>query len=170
MKTTLLSQIGTDYKIFYGYRVYKNGDVFSPTGKKLRRITVNYEDSHVLLFINGKHIKKRAATLIYMMFHDDYDPKKIVWFIDGNTKNITLNNLIQITRREYLELKNIKEQMKIFSRIESENIKKEYINSLNANLKKDSGKLMCPHLSYSKLAKKYNCSLSTIQKIINGSY
>lgn len=141
--------------VFYGcYRLYKSGKIVSPKGHTITPYTLTYHHSHVKLKINGKMLPKCKAHLIYNAFSPEpVDFKKYVArFKDGNTDNCNYDNLVVIPRKECIKSSG----KALFTPEMKRVIIDEYMEMVVAGT-----------ASMYKLACKYNCSMSTIVKIIH---
>ena len=78
------------------YKLCRNGNIVSPSGKVLSKYNFAYPYSHVTLFIGDKVIKKNAAILIYKAFSEEgveYNVyKNEIQFLDNDTNNTQCDN------------------------------------------------------------------------------
>lgn len=141
--------------VFYGcYRLYRSGEIVSPKGNAITPYTLTYHHSHVKLKIDGKMTPKCKAHLIYNAFSPEpVDFRKYVArFKDGNTDNCDYDNLVVIPRKECIKSSG----KALFTPEMKRVIIDEYMEMVVAGT-----------ASMYKLACKYNCSMSTIVKIIH---
>lgn len=158
----MLVDLKNNYKLYHGYQVYPNGTVVSPGGKKIKKYSLQYIDSHVYLYIDGKYKRKKLISIMYECFKDDFDKDKIVWFKDGNKKHVYIDNLIQMDKREYmLKVWNASNYNRILSENDIKAIEQEY-NSLHKRYSATS--------SFEIIANMRGISKSTVRKVILGIY
>lgn len=99
---------------FCGYIICENGYVTNRQGKEVKHHfkRTRYE---IRLVKDGKKKAYISARLIYCLFNDiDYDifdNNICVTFDDGDPKNIHLNNLITMTRKELTSRSRTKESI-----------------------------------------------------------
>ena len=143
---------------YYGYTVYKNGKIVSPRGNELEGYCFSYQYSHITMKIDGKSHKIHRAKLIYELFSGtNVSRKDIVRFKDKNPKHCAFENLYLESRKDYSQ-KHPRDNSRKFSKRVEENIRKKYYDE--RGYKRDEAP------SLRELAKKYKCSLSTIQKVL----
>ena len=156
------------YKTFYDYKIYHDGTIVSPLGKKLKPIDIMYPSSHVVLFENrnGKKIRHsiNLARIVFCLYSNQnkkwpLDNNIVIRFIDGDTTNPNFDNLISFTRKDYYNKMKYSDKQRKFNREKAQEIIDNY------PITKDGIRI-----SLKGLAKKYNCSLKTVQDIVHGLY
>lgn len=150
-----IKRITEDEAVYCGYKICRDGTVISPHGKILSPYFFSYPYSHITLRINGKALKKNRAVLIYNAFSSrNFDYRKnVMVFKDGDPQNASFENIDVISKKEYYHNTSMKHTGKeVFSEKIKRKIREEY--------RKDDT------ISMRKLSLKYDCSLSTIQKIL----
>lgn len=134
------------------YKLCRNGDIISPSGKVLSKYNFAYPYSHVTLFIGDKVIKKNAAILIYKAFSiegAEYNVyKNEIQFLDNDTNNTAFENLRAMPKSIIIKNCSYGEQFK-----------KKIVEEYNKG-----------ELSMRQLAEKYHCSLTSVQKFIGYTY
>ena len=134
------------------YKLCRNGDIVSPSGKVLSKYNFAYPYSHVTLFIGDKVIKKNAAILIYKAFSEEgteYNVyKNEIQFLDNDTNNTAFENLQAIPKSIISKNCSYGDQFK-------QQIVDDYKRG---------------DLSMRQLAEKYHCSLTSVQKFIGYTY
>ena len=146
-------QIDQDCFYYYGYKIYRNGDILTPKGNELKGFFYTYPGSHIKLKIDGQYKTINKAKLIYMLFSGQdttITNKYYILFKDNDSTNTSYDNMYLGSRSEYAKLKGCDGKPK-FSDKEASQIKSKYENS---------------QISLRKLAQEYDCSLVTIQKIL----
>ena len=147
-----------EYVDFHGYKVYRSGKITTSCGNELKGWFFTYPYSHVSMSFDGKQRKILRAKLIFELFSGKEVPKAyIVRFKDDNPQNCDFNNLYLESRAEFAKMNPHTNERKL-SKQAQRRIKKMYYNEYN---EKNEG---AP--STRELAKRYKCSLSTIQKIL----
>ena len=144
-----------DMVLYYGYRVYRDGRVLSRRGKELKSYYFTYPNSHISLTIDGEVVKKNKALLIYNLFSDTPADTSInvLRFKDGNTANASYDNLYLVSRKEhYRECREQGRSSNRFDETTKKRIRKEYYEK---------------NMSLRALCNKYDCSLLSMQKIVN---
>lgn len=148
---------------YFGYIVSKNGVIETRDGQ----IVPMDENGCVRLRIDGKRVKKIAGRIIIEAVTGKLTERNdIITFKDGNKLNPEFSNLIIKKRKEYF-----KGYDWSHARIINDETQKEIIKKYNREEREKHrfiGKWA--HPSYHDLAKEYNCSVSTIQKIVNNRY
>lgn len=160
---------GQESTIFYGYTVYSNGDIYSPLGKKLQRLSISDSKSHVHMSILGNKLRLNIARLIYNLFSGELlTTKDFILFKDGNSQNKDISNLCKIGRTEFKNSYVNRKSTKKFSDQEAEAIRKRYIEATDnlTNIKRGVN----AKISYRSLATEYGCSICLIQQIVKGVY
>lgn len=143
-----------DMVLYYGYRIYRDGRIISPSGKEIQSYFFTYDFSHVSLKIGGKITKKNKAILIYNLFSDEPIDTRlfILRFKDGNFNNAAYDNLCLVSRKEhYRDCRQSGRGQHRFDLKTRQDIREEY----------EQG-----YKSLRQLCKKYRCSLMTMQKIV----
>lgn len=79
-----------EYKQFYNYRVYENGDVYNKHGRKLKGELQEKKYIRYVLSINGKSVNYKAHRLVAMLYLENPNNLPVVNHIDGT--QIPLNN------------------------------------------------------------------------------
>lgn len=145
----------TDMIPYHGYLVYRDGRIISKSGKEISSYFFTYAYSHVSLTIDGKKVKKNKAILIYNLFSEEtFDTALYVLrFKDGDTSNAAYDNLYLISRKEYL--KECRSAGRGAHRFDEET-KKEIRDKYKQG-----------NLSLRQMCSEYQCTLLTMQKIIN---
>ncbi len=155
---TKLATIGSmRKKEYHGYTVYENGDIYTPSNKKMLHSQNNIGNPYIMLKYEGKSHGITVARLVYKLFSDNFDEKKVIMYKDGNPNNVHISNLYQISKEEYFDQKGSRLKQKQFTEEDVEKIKAEYRDPANKH-------------SYKTLAEKYNCSMVIIYKIMKGTY
>lgn len=150
---------------FNGYKIYSNGTFISPKGRTIKKITINYPDSHVILIISGKKIKYNTARLMYSLFKkngEKVDNSELIVFKDNDSKNVAISNLKLVKKKNYFKKYKTKKYTNDFVM----EIKKAY----KKNTKNTSNQYNRSGPSVRELARIYGCSLSTVCKIIKNEY
>lgn len=105
-------------KKYYGYTIYSDGTIFSPTGKKIN-ISINKQGTlYAQLKINDKFKKITVGKLVYFLFVKEFDMTDkllIIEYIDGNSHNINYTNL-RLTNIEQNKISKITHDDLIFSK------------------------------------------------------
>lgn len=145
----------TDMILYHGYQVYRNGRILSKRGREIKSYYFTYPNSHVSLTIDGKVVKKNKALLIYSLFSgtpvDTY--LYVLQFRDGDTSNASFDNLYLKTKQDYYrECKKSGRGHNRFDEKTKKKIRKDYRER---------------NLSFRALCEKYNCSILTVQRIVN---
>lgn len=156
-----------NYVMYHGYKICEDGSIYSPRGKKLKRTKVYHKESHYTLKIDGKSQRRTASRLIYSMFADDNDPKKIIEYKDGNSKNIAFSNLVQVTRAEHSKNMGTNKKIKRFSDEVEDEIRLLYYGTKEVPQREPNVRIE-GRVSYSFLQKRYKCCRSTIYNILRG--
>lgn len=154
---------------FYGYTIYKNGEIYSPKNVKLSRISLSSTGSHVNITIAGMKLKWNVSRLIYVIFSGQQLTKyDVITYKDNNEHNKEFDNLYKVTKKEYY--KGIKKtSKKKLSKEQVDEIRTKYMSGTkNQTLFNNKGDRVVP--SYRSLASEYNCSTFVIQQIIKGEY
>ena len=155
---TKLTSIGSMKKAnYHGYTVFENGDIYTPNNRKMLHSRNSTGCPCVMLKYDGQIHGITVARLVYKVFNDDFDEKKVVEYKDGNPNKVHLSNLFQISRAEYFDRKGSRMKQKQFSEEEVKKIRAEYHNPSVKS-------------SYRMLAEKYDCSTVIIYKIMKGTY
>jgi len=150
MESNILKESDTCFN-YFGYKVYKNGQIISPKGNELKAYDITHPGSHVTLRVDGKIIKLNKAKLIYTLFSGcktNITTKYFICYKDGDETNAEYENLYLTPKKDVLKRNSGKSK---FSEKEKEKIKKDY---------------EIHHISLRLLARKYECSLLTIQKVL----
>ena len=135
---------------YKGYTISKNGVIKNRFNNELK---VNQGTGIVRLSLDGRFQSVIGGRFIYELFSQETLPKsKLILYKDGDCTNIAFSNLEVIERKKHF--KDFSWNYKI-SEKEEKQIRKEH-----TTLK----------LSYKQLAEKYDCSVSTITKIMQGTY
>lgn len=152
------SSVEEDDYVFYDcYRIYKNGNVVSPHGHIIAPYSLTHPKSHVKLQINGKSQPRCRAHLVYNAFSPepaDFN-KNVVRFRNGDYDDCSYGNLQLVPKKEYMAHNTGRS---IFTQEERAQIIEEYREMVISG-----------NPSMNKLARKYNCSMSTIIKIIHSA-
>lgn len=174
--------VDKDTVSYYTYIIKRNGTITTSEGKEVRKQNLHYQHSHISLNINGKSCKKNVARLIYSLFYevDSNEPalsskKSMLFFKDNDTTNVSYDNLEVVSRKEGFKrtgktpLRDDKtgDFQKRFSEKEVEIIQKEYHSKSD---EKNINQFKKQKPSIRELAKKYDCSASSIAKIVKGKY
>lgn len=149
-----IKKISENEAVYCGYKICRDGTIISPYGKILSPYFFSYPYSHITIRINGKTFKKNRAVLVYNAFSaKDFDYRKnVMIFKDGDSQNASFENIDIISKKEYyLKTSGKHTGKEVFSEKIKKTIRKEYQNNES---------------SMRKLSYKYDCSLSTIQKIL----
>lgn len=138
------------------YYASKEGFIKGPSGKILNPLVT--KSGHFYVFINRR--KKYVHRIILETFISECPEKMECRHLDGNPKNNNINNLVWGTKKENVNDRRIHGRMpiphlSIFTKLKPNDIPKIIeFHELN--------------LSSRKIAKKFNTSHTTIQKIIRG--
>lgn len=148
---------------YHGYKFTTDGKIYRPNGKRV----TPYKGT-VKIVIDGKRRTLKIARLMYEAFNGEKLPNGcIIHLSQGDENHPRLDDIEILDRKEYFQKHpEWMTQKRIPANI-VEKIREEY----NYNERKKhgfKGKYRFP--TYNDLATKYNCSKSTIYKIIKGSY
>lgn len=152
-----------DVREFYGYLISRDGSITCKDGTPAR-----LRNGRVLKYDDGEKTRYRnIAIIIYELFAGETVGRDcVVDFRDGNDLNFAYDNI-------FLRPKKGRSGYSIFTAEQMQNILDEYHKD-DANLeekrKNNYRSNQTEFSSYRKLAKKHDCSLSTITKILNGTY
>ncbi len=145
-------------RTYHGYTFYIDGTIVSPDGNYLEGYCFTYPYSHININYDGKSYKKLKAKLMYELFSgEEVSREYIIRFKDGDTKNCAFTNLYLESRKEFVK-KNPKINKKKFNADVEAEIRELYLDE-NGKKKEDAPSLR-------QLANIYNCSLTTIQKVL----
>lgn len=145
--------------MYLGYTFFRDGYVVSPHGKILKQVKEGRRSgNNITLIVDGNSQRKKrlnVARAIYSMFSGKQLAKnEVVTFKDGNSSNISFDNLAVIKKKELLQdtcgrsWKFTEKEEKIIRKLYSE----------------------IPGITYAKLSDIFECSSNTIQKIIKKQY
>ena len=135
---------------YKGYTISKDGLILNLFNKILK---INQKTGIIRLSLNGRFQSVIGGRFIYEMFsRKTLSKNKMISYKDGDCTNIAYSNLVVIDRKNHF--KDFTWCYKI-SEEEEKQIRKEH------KIKK---------WSYKTLAEKHHCSLSTITKIMKGTY
>lgn len=141
----------------YGsYKVSRDGSIYDILMNKRPVL----KGGIVTLFRNGKRYNKKAARVVYEAVSGQKLTKcDVIKNKDGDETNIAFDNLY-IEKRKNVMLKH-------FTLEQVEQIRKEYNKE---EREKHGYRGIYAKPSYNEMCDKYNCSMSTMYKIINGQY
>ena len=145
--------------LYLGYTFFRDGYVVSPHGKILKQVKEGRRSgNNITLIVDdnpGRKKRLNAARAIFTMFSGRQLRKnEVVSFKDGDSSNISFDNLEVIQKKELLA--DHKGRSWKFSESQQEAIRKVYD--------------IIPGATYANLAEAFDCSSNTIQKIINKQY
>lgn len=141
---------------YEGYKVTEDGRIFDKNGK-LRKIN---KKGRVELRINNRRSHHYACRIVYEAVNNvRLNRKEVVMFYDGNPENIHISNL-------YVVKKSTKMKKKVS--IEDEEKIRETYNRKEKLVYGYRDRKLGP--TYKELAEEYDCSVSTIYKILNNTY
>ena len=104
-------------KKYYGYTIYSDGTIFSPTGKKIKTGFNKQGTLYVQLKINDKFNKITVGKLIYFLFVKEFDmsdKRLMIEHIDGNSHNVNYTNL-KLTKMKRNKMSKVTHDNLIFS-------------------------------------------------------
>lgn len=152
---------------FYEYCFMENGTIIDPDGNNVHvsvskrnvpMISITFTENGII-----RRKKVNPSRIMFEMYSGKHLPKMTsIVFLDGNPANIAFKNLRTKERNV------VSWGERRFTYEEAENIRKDYFSRpLRKNqFDSNSGE----YLSQRDLAEKYGCSVSTIEKVINGTY
>lgn len=145
---------------YCGYTITKDGEFISPNDNTITW----FDDKYIKLYINGKVRTVNGLNILYEVYNGEPVTKRfVVVYKNKTTKAKTKANLV-------LKVKSGRSQVeRLFSDEEVEQIRSEYGLS-EEERRSVKNNLDHPTLSYRSLAKKYNVSINTIQRIVYGTY
>lgn len=150
-------------KEFYGHLITRDGKITRIDGKR-----VKIRNKSILTYFDGDRMRyKNIAVIVYELFTGvTLDRSSILLFKDGNDKNFAFDNIKVIPKKgRYC--------YSMFTEEQTRDIQSEYHkdDTCQEEKKKNNYRSNSTEFSsYRKLATKYGCSLSTITKILNGTY
>lgn len=149
----------TEYD-YNGYTIYSDGTIVSPCGNTLTW----FDDKYVKLKKDGKVKSVNGLNLLYEVYNNEKVTRTyVVRYVNPDSKEKTKENLVLETKRGKTQ------KGKIFTEKTVKQIQKEY--GLSKEERQNiSNNINHPTISYRQLAKKYNCSVNTIERIIQGNY
>ena len=128
---------------------------------------VKIKNGKITVMTNERKRTVLAARIIYEVVNKAALPYGVVIrFLDGNENNPAYRNIMVIERKDYFAMHDWDKTKKLPKKTR-EKIVKEYNRE---ERKKHEFKGQWAHPSLYELSRKYNCSLSTVQKIVNGAY
>lgn len=149
---------GKKYK-YYHHIVTEDGKIYNPIEKEMK---IN-KKGMIKVTIDGKKHVYVAGRIVYEAISGVpmTDPrkvgntsrKKILLFKDGDCTNTAFENLIAIDRTEYFA--------------DKEWSTRKFSDEVKRAICKDFFKEGDEHVTLRNLAKKYNCSVSFVQNVIN---
>ncbi len=145
---------------YEGYEVLENGTIISPFGKTLKW----KDDKFIKLYIDGKVKCRNGLNILYEVYNGvPVTRAYLVEYKNKETKRKTKANLMLVPRDGK---KRVKCQLTAET---AEKIQEEY------GLNKEERRLIRngnhhPTISQRGLAKKYNVSVNTIQRVLEGTY
>lgn len=160
----MVNMLMDNAKDYHGNFVTEKGKIYNALGKPLK---VKYGAVHIV--IDGKKRTLMVARIVYEVFSGNkITSTKVIIFKDGNSENVAYENIEAVSRTTYFkEIKNENQKKRLFSKEEQERIIKEYDRERR---RKHGFKGAYSEPSYRTLSIKYDCSRSTILKILNGNY
>ena len=152
---------------YYQYGITKEGDFVSESGHVVKWAKDNI---HIKLNIEGKIKELNGLNLLYEIYNQKKITKKYyVYFKDGNPKNRSKKNLC-VKQRDYSFTKERKFTPEIVEEIQRL-YGKERLGEENKLVRSEIRKTLShPSHSYRELATLYDCSVSVIERIVQGSY
>jgi hypothetical protein len=82
---------------------FKKGRI-SDTKQPLRTIVYRPKCGRNWIKVSMPNLWMLNARFVYLLHYSDLDPKKVIHHKDGNQINDTIQNLIQLTRKEHINL------------------------------------------------------------------
>lgn len=174
--------IDKDCIAYYGYYIYRNGNVTTKNGKPLQKFNLHYPYSHIKIQINKKSKRLNVARLIYGLFHEldtgetISNKSTLLFFKDNDSRNVSFDNLEVVSKKEgYARLNKVMKQDKNtgyflpkFTAQQAEEIRGKYLGASDGRRNRNQYAKTTP--SIRELAKEYGCSAQIITKIIKGEY
>lgn len=128
---------------------------------------IKIKNGKITVVTNEQKKTVLAARIIYEVVNNAALPYgMVIRFLDGNENNPAYENILIIERKDFFAKHDWDKTKKIPKKTRTQ-IVKEYNRD---ERKKHDFKGQWAHPSLYELSRKYNCSLSTVQKIVNGSY
>lgn len=140
-----------DKKLYCGLTVRSDGIIL-----RNGRIVRERSNGRVYFHINGKPVSKLRSRIVFeAMTGRKLRNNETVAFRDGNPENCAWTNLYSITTAERRASLDIDTRRRKFTREEAEAVRSEYYST---------------GTPIRELAKKYGCSVVTVNKMTRGEY
>lgn len=160
----MVNKLMDNAKDYHGNFVTEKGEIYNALGKPLK-----VRNGAVKVVVDGKKRTLMVARIVYEVFSGNkITSTKVILFKDGNPENVAYENIEAVSRKTYFKkIKSENQRKRLFSKEEQEQIIKEYDRE-NRRAHGFKGAYSKP--TFREMAIKYECSKSTIQKILDGVY
>ena len=152
---------------YYDYKVTNDGNFISQSG---HQVSWNKDHIHIKLNYNGAIHDINGLNLLYELYYGKKVSKKYYVYFKNNDPNDRRKENLALKKRNYDFTKRRKfDEKEVKEILDSYNPNCVGENNAEArqNLKKETNRLSP---SYRELAKKHDCSVTVIERIIQGTY